>query len=110
MNRNISMAVALTAQGVTFDDGKCPMCGIRDESADHLLAECVVAKNIRWRVCVWTKTPLPDSSNSVKTMLKHALNNNKPAKEKQVVYTVFAITTWKLWTRRMIRCSMRSFT
>ncbi|KAJ0528019.1 hypothetical protein HanHA300_Chr09g0340571 [Helianthus annuus] len=109
MNMKISMAVDLTAQGVTFGDGKCPMCGIRDESADHLLVECVVAKNIRWRVCVWTKTPLTDSSNSVKT-LKHSSNNNKPAKEKQVVYAVFVMTIWKLWTRRMIKCSIRSFT
>ncbi|KAM0008873.1 putative reverse transcriptase zinc-binding domain-containing protein [Helianthus debilis subsp. tardiflorus] len=36
----IPTTMALMAKGVAFGDGFYPMCGVREETVDHLLVEC----------------------------------------------------------------------
>ncbi|MFS7932374.1 putative reverse transcriptase zinc-binding domain-containing protein [Helianthus anomalus] len=76
----IPTASALAGRNVTFGDGRCPMCGINDEDADHLLVACSFAKSVWWNICVW--------------------NYNMATNRKKVIYSIFLVTLWQIWISR----------
>ncbi|KAJ0641105.1 hypothetical protein HanOQP8_Chr16g0619151 [Helianthus annuus] len=51
--------MALATRGLAYGDSTCPMCGVADETADHLLANCMITNAVCWMVCVWDKSRCP---------------------------------------------------
>ncbi|KAM0033883.1 putative reverse transcriptase zinc-binding domain-containing protein [Helianthus debilis subsp. tardiflorus] len=48
----IPTATALARRSVNVGNERCPLCGIAEEDADHLLVACSFARSVWWSVLV----------------------------------------------------------
>ncbi|KAD6455049.1 hypothetical protein E3N88_09755 [Mikania micrantha] len=99
MNR-IPTKDALLCRGMEVGSSMCLSCGMVDESVDHLLVTCVVARAIWWQICRWLKIPCPTTFESVEGLLDHVDTSGREKKMKKVMNLIFQTTLWRIWQTR----------
>ncbi|KAJ0781217.1 putative reverse transcriptase zinc-binding domain-containing protein [Helianthus annuus] len=96
----IPTATALARRNVNVGNERCPLCGIAEEDAHHLLVACSFARSVWWSVLVWVKLPIPRAFESVNQVLQHVQNYGSDGLRKRVVQSIALLTLWIILTCR----------
>ncbi|KAJ0493650.1 putative reverse transcriptase zinc-binding domain-containing protein [Helianthus annuus] len=81
----LAAKVSLRNRGVTISDVKCSRCTLRDETSDHISAECLWAKSVWWNVYRWVMIPILNDGLSVTQILNHFQSQIGSKRRKRVV-------------------------
>ncbi|KAJ0493102.1 putative RNA-directed DNA polymerase [Helianthus annuus] len=90
----------LHKRGINIQDLVCSRCGYGIETADHLFADCLLARSVWWQICVWLKIPIPSNATSLRDIMD-AISQNPGAKRwKKLVNLVAQATVRRIWNTR----------
>ncbi|CAL4948729.1 unnamed protein product [Urochloa decumbens] len=83
---------------------KCFLCDQVDETANHLIVSCPVAREVWWRVLSWAKCSCTFLAGEagIQEWWEHLLSI-QPHQRRKGVSTLFMITGWQLWKERNAR-------
>jgi hypothetical protein len=84
---------------------KCLLCDQEEETANHLLVTCPMAKEIWWHVCSWARCVCTFTTVYVMEWWEH-LVLAQPARRREGTSTLFMLTCWKIWKERNSRHSI----
>ncbi|MFS7994720.1 hypothetical protein Hanom_Chr12g01109351 [Helianthus anomalus] len=59
-----------------------------DESADHILVTCLLARTLWWMIGAWVKVPTLANCSTVKELLQHVHDLKASRKRKKVILCV----------------------
>ncbi|KAD5961320.1 hypothetical protein E3N88_12793 [Mikania micrantha] len=91
---------ALQKRGMRLISGLCPNCGMWDESCDHLLVTCMIAKVVWEQICSWLKIPMPANVVNVEGWLYYVEDLDGNEKKKKLINMIFQATLWSIWKAR----------
>ncbi|KAJ0842900.1 putative reverse transcriptase zinc-binding domain-containing protein [Helianthus annuus] len=96
----IASKKGLVDRGVALPDTVCPRCGISEEDANHIFANCLWTRSLWWNIFVWMKLKPPDSFNSLKDIIEDLMKCPGSKTWRRLVYTIATATTWRIWIAR----------
>ncbi|XP_021986463.1 uncharacterized protein LOC110882867 [Helianthus annuus] len=96
----LAAKVALVKRGIQVSEVKCSRCSLRDETTDHMLADCIWARSVWWNVCRWVKILILAEDASVAQILNHFQSQIGSKRWKWVVHLVALCCLWRLWIAR----------
>lgn len=90
---------ALKQRNCTFGSPLCELCGMEDESTEHLFCSCEVTAEVWYRISRWTKSP-PFYMFAVKDLFDLHKGRNTDRRKRNAVKGIVFITCWTLWKSR----------
>ncbi|XP_022003880.1 uncharacterized protein LOC110901356 [Helianthus annuus] len=93
----------LASRGINMQVLNCVRCGYVEESVDHLLAGCIMARSIWWHLFVWVKIPMPPNLNTLNDIFEVLKSAPGCKKWKKIVHIAAMATVWRIWNARNLR-------
>ncbi|KAM0043381.1 putative reverse transcriptase zinc-binding domain-containing protein [Helianthus debilis subsp. tardiflorus] len=100
IKNRIPVKVELKRRGIVIDDQICSRCGKEDESAEHLLLKCVLARATWWNVMVWLKLSICERYNSIEELFQQIQDCSGSSDWKKLITAIVMITLWQIWKGR----------
>ncbi|KAJ0454993.1 putative reverse transcriptase zinc-binding domain-containing protein [Helianthus annuus] len=100
VENKIPSAVGLRERGMSLPDYTCRLCGIAEESADHVLMQCSFAKQVWNAVLRWVKCPEVNLDGSLKHMLHEIIDIRRGRYIRKAIHAVTLQTIWNIWKIR----------
>ncbi|KAJ0523823.1 putative reverse transcriptase zinc-binding domain-containing protein [Helianthus annuus] len=95
----IPTKIALARRNIVVGDVRCSLCGIYEETTDHLFALCQFAQRIWEMIALWCKIyPLIVFGAKDVLQLKDYLSGSK--KWKKAIHMVVQTALWSIWRCR----------
>ncbi|XP_022014603.1 uncharacterized protein LOC110914089 [Helianthus annuus] len=94
----IPTLVALKKRGLQIGANICKVCGLAAESADHIVIQCPVAKEVWLLLWSWVKIPMRDHSESMNRRFNE--RSGWPRKKEKIIYAIHLLAAWSLWKNR----------
>ncbi|XP_021998567.1 uncharacterized protein LOC110895549 [Helianthus annuus] len=95
----IPTLTALRRRGLQLGSDLCMVCGLEPESADHIIIQCPVAKEVWLQIWVWTKVLFRDQQESMKARFQE--KNDWPERKVKIIYAIHLLMAWYLWRNRI---------
>ncbi|XP_022008117.1 uncharacterized protein LOC110907443 [Helianthus annuus] len=90
---------ALSARNIRVHNRSCVMCGIYDETCEHIFVSCQYAQSIWQNIANWCTIP-PIIAFDIKDLLTLHEISSGPSRKKKVLYAVIFVTFWSIWKTR----------
>ncbi|XP_076927022.1 uncharacterized protein LOC143590416 [Bidens hawaiensis] len=90
---------ALARRSIPVSSTKCPVCGMEEESADHILFLCEVAQAVWCLISQWFKVP-PIYAFRVQDLVELHRNMSAPKDKAKAFHAVCLVTMWWIWKKR----------
>ena len=95
----IPSAVALCQRGITIPSTMCGACNQGEETSDHILISCPMAKMVMDLILNWCEIN-GERFSSVKDMLLFVSRKSGCNKEKNLLNMILCGTLWCIWVCR----------
>ena len=95
----IPTADALLRRGISVHSPNCRLCGVEEESADHLFVNCRVAMEVWEWLWSWCRVPSRTFAN-IEEILVLVNNWGGGGKKRKVLIACCYGVLWRLWLAR----------
>ncbi|KAF5783147.1 hypothetical protein HanRHA438_Chr11g0517121 [Helianthus annuus] len=101
---------ALANRGIPIQNSLCTLCGVLDESADHVLVRCMFAHMVRQRLFWRMKVPTGRKFDSVGELLQSVNGLGLSSHKRKVIHAVYLLALWRVLFWRNQRTEVHRYT
>ncbi|KAJ0442599.1 putative reverse transcriptase zinc-binding domain-containing protein [Helianthus annuus] len=86
IEERIPSSVALSSRGMQVGSVDCEICGLAPETANHIMIQCPIAKEVWLQLWSWMKIPIRDHNENMKIRIQE--KTEWPRKKVNIIYAI----------------------
>ncbi|XP_021995569.1 uncharacterized protein LOC110892727 [Helianthus annuus] len=76
----------------------CKVCGLAPETANHIIIQCPIAKEVWLHLWSWMKIPIRSHDEDIRTRIQE--KSEWPRNKVKIIFAIHLLAGWHLWKNR----------